>query len=392
MTPIEGAARFPTLEELRPASSPAADRNDLKLAARWLLEAQNPLIIVSKMGRTPTAVPSLAELAETLAARVLADGFRLNLPDRHPLYRGSLSSGTIPPDTDCVLIIDTVVPWIPGKSEPQSDARIIRIDLDPVETMTPIYDFPCDLAITADSAKAVPALLEEVRALMTQEQKRTCSQRLGALQQEGHERLTRQREAALRDGELGVLTPRWVTYQMGETLDAETAICHEMIDTSSLNRTVPGTLMGNGGSGLGWSAPGAIGVKVAAPDRPVVAAVGDGAWMFSNPQVTLWASRFHKAPVLFLVFNNRGYRTGTNTLQELHPDGYAVKARDFTGGWFDPTPEFAKEAAASGHYGEKVTETAEVGPALRRGLAAVEKEGTPAVLEFWLPKHITGEV
>ena len=118
---------------------------------------------------------------------------------------------------------------------------------------------------------------------------------------------------------------------------------------------------------------------------------GDGSWMFGNPQVVTWASKFHKAPVLFIISNNRGYSTGTTQVLRSYPEGYAAKAQDVTGGWFDPCPNYSGEAAASGAYGEKVTRPAEVGPAIRRGLKAV-KEGSPAVLDMWMPKHVTGEV
>jgi acetolactate synthase-1/2/3 large subunit len=113
--------------------------------------------------------------------------------------------------------------------------------------------------------------------------------------------------------------------------------------------------------------------------------------MFSNPQVCTWASAFHGAPVLFVVSNNRGYRTGTHEVVRAYPDGYSVRAGDFTGGVFDPAPQYAAEAAASGHFGEKVTDPEELPAAIERGLKATA-EGTPGVLEVWLPKHITGEV
>ena len=150
--------------------------------------------------------------------------------------------------------------------------------------------------------------------------------------------------------------------------------------------------MGTGGSSIGWAAPAAVGVKIAAGDRPVVACIGDGSWMFGNPQVTVWASAFHRAPVLFIVWNNRGYRTGTAEVVRTYPEGYAARAHDLTGGWFDPCPNYSGEAAASGAYGEKVTDPDEVGPALRRALAAIERDRIPAVLDMWMPKLVTGEV
>jgi acetolactate synthase-1/2/3 large subunit len=114
--------------------------------------------------------------------------------------------------------------------------------------------------------------------------------------------------------------------------------------------------------------------------------------MFGNPQVTVWASAFHKAPVLFIVWNNRGYRTGTAEVLRTYPEGYAAKERDLTGGWFDPCPNYAGEAAASGAHGEKVTDPGEVGPAIRRALEAIERDRVPAVLDMWMPKLVTGEV
>jgi acetolactate synthase-1/2/3 large subunit len=113
--------------------------------------------------------------------------------------------------------------------------------------------------------------------------------------------------------------------------------------------------------------------------------------MFGNPQVVTWASAFHQAPVLFIVSNNRGYSTGTTQILRSYPEGYAARSSDLTGGWFDPCPNYSGDAAASGAYGERVTDPDEVGPAIKRGLDAVAS-GTPAVLDMWLPKHVTGEV
>jgi acetolactate synthase-1/2/3 large subunit len=95
--------------------------------------------------------------------------------------------------------------------------------------------------------------------------------------------------------------------------------------------------------------------------------------------------------VLFIVFNNRGYRTGTTDIESVYPEGYAARSRDFTGGWFDPCPNYSGEAAASGCFGEKVTDPDEVGPAIQRGLDAT-RQGVPAVLDVWLPKLGTGDI
>src|SRR5919198_1058924 len=88
MTPIE-MARFPLVEHLRPAGTPAADRAELRQAAEWLLRAEHPLICVSRYGENAAGVPALQELAETAGARVMSDAFRMNLPGGHYLNRGA---------------------------------------------------------------------------------------------------------------------------------------------------------------------------------------------------------------------------------------------------------------------------------------------------------------
>jgi acetolactate synthase I/II/III large subunit len=391
MTPIEGA-RFPLIDQLQPARTPAADRDELRQAARWLLEAEHPLICVGRLGESTSAVAPFQQLAETLGARVMADPFRMSFPGHHPLHRGTPGIMSTPPDSDCVLVIETVVPWQPASFNPDRSTRVVRLGIDPIERMTPIYEFPSDLSITADPARAVPALLEEVRGLMTTEQRRRCEARAERYQREGRQRLADAIHAAETDRARGVISPQWLSHEIGQTLGPDTIITHELIDSSLFNRSRPGTLVGPGGSSIGWAAPAAIGVKVAAGDRPVVACIGDGSWMFANPQVTVWASAFHRAPVLFVVWNNRGYRTGTSEVLRSYPEGYAARERDLTGGWFDPCPNYSGEAAASGAYGEKVTDPKDVGPAIRRALDAIARDRVPAVLDMWMPKLVTGEV
>ena len=48
-----------------------------------------------------------------------------------------------------------------------------------------------------------------------------------------------------------------------------------------------------------------------------------------------------------MIYNNRGYRTGTHELLRAFPEGYAAKTMDLTGGWFDPCPDYSAEAAGS---------------------------------------------
>jgi acetolactate synthase-1/2/3 large subunit len=349
------------------------------------------VILTEYVGRDPLGFHALVELAETLGAQVTADGYRVNMPADHPLTVQGGPFGGPPPDVDCFLILDMLVPWPMAMYRPGANVRIITLAIDPIHRMTTIYEFPSDLAVSGDAGASIPLLLEQIRSQATAEQLERCRQRAERLQAEGRERRAATIKAAESERSKGHITPTWLSYQVGQTLDPDTIIVNELVNSSLFNRTRPGTQFNAGGSSLGWAGPAAVGAKVAAPDRQIVCCSGDGSWMFGNPQVVTWASRFHKAPVLFIISNNRGYSTGTTQVLRSYPEGYAARRQDVTGGWFDPCPNYSGEAAASGAYGEKVTDPDQVGPAIKRGLQAV-REGAPAVLDMWLPKHVTGEL
>ena len=123
---------------------------------------------------------------------------------------------------------------------------------------------------------------------------------------------------------------------------------------------------------------------MAAPDRDVIFASGDGYLMFGTPLPALWTASHYKAAFLTVVFVNRSYSTGTNGLRRTYPNGVAVRTENYEGGIFDPPPDFAKLAEAGNCYGETVREPEEVGPALKRGLEQVRR-GTPALIAAYLP-------
>ena len=142
-------------------STPAADPESLSRAAQWLIEADSPLILVAYAGRNPKAVASLVRLAEALAVPVVESRHRINFPSSHPLHLG-FSAARYLQQADCVLILDHDVPWVPAQGRPTAECRIIHMDIDPLKRDIPIWGFPVDLAIQADSSQAVAALAEEI--------------------------------------------------------------------------------------------------------------------------------------------------------------------------------------------------------------------------------------
>ena len=105
----------------------------------------------------------------------------------------------------------------------------------------------------------------------------------------------------------------------------------------------------------------ALGAKLAAPDKFVVATLGDGAYMFANPMVAHWVSDVHKLPILTIVFNNSLYGAVRGATMSMFKDGVAGE----DGGRFmadlSPSPAFEAAVKAQGGHGERVEKAA--GPA-----------------------------
>jgi benzoylformate decarboxylase len=130
-----------------------------------------------------------------------------------------------------------------------------------------------------------------------------------------------------------------------------------------------------GAGGIGMGLPRPIGIRVAHPDRPVVALVGDGSAMYSL--TALWTAAHHRLPVVWVVLNNRSYRTlKQNTLKSRGP---GAVGHDFVGADLDdPRTDFLAIAAGFGVDGERVEAAEGIGPAMRRAL----ESGAPRLIEI----------
>ncbi len=358
------------------------DEEHVRETARLLAEAENPMILVQKLGRRPEWVEQLVRFAEELAVPVHGSLHRMNFPQTHDLWE----AGPALCDVDVLLVIDYEVPWFPGVFGPSDFCKIIRVGPDPIESRLPVYEFPAHMRIQADSGPFLDRVLTHAQGLMDATARRKVDERRERLTEKGRAGRARKLEKAQAQATKSAPARLWLDYQLGQVLEPDDILVHEFADYTMMNRSVPGTSFMSGGSSLGWSGGAALGAKMAKPDRTVVNLVGDGGYIFSTPQAWLWAAQSLNAPFMTVIWNNRGYRTGTTNLKSQYPDGYAVKAEDYHGGFIDPPPNYSGEAAASGAYGEKVTTPEEVRPALERGLDAVKQDGVPSVIDVWLPR------
>jgi len=377
---------FPTLAQLAVPRAAALDRDAAREIAARLSAARNPCVVIGDAGRNPLFLPALVALCELLgmAAVNAPNSSHLGFPLDHPLY----ADAAVLREADVVLIIDAAVPWLPGANAPSTDAFVAVVGNDPIFGRIPTYEFAASLRATADPVQALAAVGCEL-----QPQMRAAAKTRAAARREAHARAaaTRAAEAERIASSVSAdtpINPLWASAQIARLIDDNSLLIEETTPRAGLRRFLrcrqPGSYLVNPGSAGGWAAGAALGAKLAAPEKDVIAVAGDGFYMFSSAIVALWAATQLRAPFLMVVYQNRSYSTGTVRLKDTYPDGYASRA-GFAGGYFDPPIDFAKEAEAAGACGENVRDPGELAAALARALAHT-RAGRPAVVALWMKR------
>jgi acetolactate synthase I/II/III large subunit len=388
MLPLPGAIRFPTLAQMGTTRPTSPDPQDARTVARWLVKSDNPVLFTARIGQDPRAVPEFIRLAELLAIPVTESSpisTRMNFPATHPLY----GVGPSAQDADVVLVVDDLTPYTPGVNGPGPDTKVVWVTPDPVNSRYKTMEYEADLWISCTPANFASSVYEEATRILDKTDLARVAARRSALEDRKRQMIVEEDTAAQRDGKLAQPTGRWVSYQLGCVIDPDAIILNDGLSNGDFVRTYarrsrPGSYLRTGSSAGGWGSGAAVGAKLAAPDRDVILASGDGFFMFGTPMAALWAARFHKAPFLSIIFVNGIYSTGTTLLRASYPDGFAARSNNYTGGSIDPVPDFAKLAETVNGYGENVTETAAVPEALKRGLDHV-RNGTPAIIAVRVP-------
>jgi acetolactate synthase-1/2/3 large subunit len=364
---VYGPADFP------PAFSPQGDSTALREAARLLAQAENPVILVKSMGRRPEAVASLVELAEKLAVPVASTDTYMNFPKRH--WARSVADIQ---NRDVILIIDHDIPWI--GIDPPRTTRIISMDADPVRLKQPLWGFPVHIPITCDSSKTIPLLTQMTEEFITARRKTVYAERRTALQAARKAFDGKRREEIDNAKTAFPLSPIWIRECVNRISDEETVLLWDIAAIGQGDRTPPGHVFSQYAANLGNSWPRAVGIKMAAPGKTVIASGGDGSAIFSNPEAVLWTARKYGAPVLFIVNNNNKYGAVESGLDAYGGARSCAGKAGFHGSDLSPSPDFAMIARAMGAFGEKVTEPDMLPGALQRALEAV-KSGQSAVLD-----------
>jgi acetolactate synthase-1/2/3 large subunit len=374
-----------------PAKLGAGDPDALDDVARRLVAARRPLVLTANSGRTVAGYHGLVRLAELLALPVVEWRNRANFPTAHPLHQGYDVTELVA-SADLILALDHDFPYIPTQVTPPAETTIVQVDLDPVKERIPLWSFPVDIPIRADTAHALDALAERAEQYLTDAHRLRISERRDELAAR-HDRLRDARDrTATQPGDADEITIPWLGKCIDQLRDIEPD-CVFVDETVTSNVTIweqvavtqPQSWFGSGGSGLGWGLGAAVGVKLALPDRPVISLVGDGSFVFGAPLAALWAAQVNAAPVMVVILNNACYNATKRPLVAAYPDGASVRTGQFVGVDLAPQPRYDLLAAVVGAYGERVERPADVLPALQRGLERV-RAGQTVILDVQLPR------
>lgn len=378
----------------RPIEPAALSRRAVREIATALAGARRPLLVTSFVGRNPNAVAPLTALCRRLGIGVLESvPNAMNFPHTDPLYQGNQwnhpRQNPVLAAADVILVVDSDVPWIPTVSRPADEARIFHIDVDPLKQQMPLWHIRAEGVFAADAETALDQLNDwfdahppetaavEARAGHYAELHAARQQALRSLEQPSAD------DAVTSE----YLISRLRTLAGDEALFVNEGISHyhTVFDHLALDR--PGAIFTSGGGSLGWNGGAAIGIKLAQPDRTVVALTGDGSYMFTVPSSVHWMARRYETPFLQIVFNNRGWKSPKLSTLAVHPDGYAARANHLDTS-FEPAPDYVGiAAAAGGAWGRQVKTAPEVDEALTEALRVVREEKRCAVLDVWLPHH-----
>jgi len=307
-------------------------------------------------------------------------------PTEHPLHLG-FDPHPFLETADVILVVESDVPWYPGFRRPSAECKVIHMGVDPLYASLPVRSFPRDLMIRADCAVAIPMLVEAL-ALHLRQAETLILQRFQRLQDMHRQQRAAWREEMERVRRESPLDPLWVSHCIDAVKDDDTLIFNEYdLAPTQVRFDKPGTFYGNpSAGGLGWGLGAAMGAKLGAPDKTVIATLGDGSYMFGNPTPCHYVSRALGIPTLTVIFNNQSWNAVRLANVRMYPDGWAAKSNYFPLSDLLPSPEYEVLVSASGGYGERVEEASKVRPALERALKVVREEGRQAVLNM-ICKH-----
>jgi len=378
----------PNIPKLVMPAAPAADLGSVREIAKMLVAAENPRINAGRVARSQKTIEQLVELAELVGAPVNTGGDRVNFPNRHPLA----GNGTGQPDL--ILSLEAAGGG-GGFGQNAANNRAKTINVSSLELLA-THNFningnppQADLLITADAEATLPALLEEVKKLITADRKRVVQERIAKHTQANEKARLEAKEVARFGWDSSPVSLARLAAELWPLIKNED---WSLVSPQGFVGGWPGRLWnmdkhyryigGQGAGGMGYGAPASVGAALANRKygRLSINIQTDGDMNYS-PGI-LWTAVHHKIPLLTIMHNNRGYHQEVMFVQQMCSERNRGIDRAHIGTTLrEPNIDYAKMAQAYGMYAEgPISDPKDLAPALKRGIEKVKK-GEPVMLD-----------
>ena len=387
---LEGEAEMNIVPSSKMHDSYRPDPKGIEEAVTLIMGAKEPMMMVGDRVSEDHANDLAVELAELLGFPVYQSrGAEVSFPTTHPQFFGNhtlrvTSSRKALEDVDLVLAIgmdamDELFYW--GDIILGENTKLIHIDPIPGRAGR---SEPTDVGIVSHCGLAIEELIRSLKPLITPELANEIDGRkIGVVAAAADQRKAFEDSVAAKWDN----NPMSPARMMSELADAipDNAI---VVDDSISNRATMrhyfqgqkrGDLRAFRGQSIGGGIGTTMGTAVANPDRPVFGIIGDGSAMMTIQG--LWTAANDNIPCIFVICNNGMYRVlkvnfdvyQREILQQKESSGENLPYSDF------PTPfDISAVATSMGVHGERITDPAEISPAVQRAVAS----GKPAVLDI----------
>jgi benzoylformate decarboxylase len=364
------------------ATTRPSDETIERLAAR-LLSAEKPVMIAGRELANHNIFEEAGELAKLLGTPVYQEPVPYNarFPSDHDACMGDLTRNQkkvreILQQYDLLLCLGAdllrMSPYSPVDPLPD-DMPVVHITERDWELGK---NYSTEFAIRADVKETLRALLPVLRAMRSSEQAGRAERRMSDLKSYNW---SSQRETARREASAvassNPIDPRFLMMSLVDALPENAIVVEEALTSApALASFLPmqdaNSFYGLASGGLGFGVPGAIGVSLAQPGRPVVAAIGDGSAMYGIQ--ALWTAAHLKLPITYVIINNRSYRIIKERLLASRKSARFV-AMDMN----DPPIDFVSVAKGLGLAARCVTDPGDIHLALREAI----RSGAPSLIE-----------
>ncbi|MEI6383666.1 MAG: thiamine pyrophosphate-dependent enzyme [Betaproteobacteria bacterium] len=348
-----------------------------------LLSAKNPVIISGKELSSKQAFLDAGELASLLGAAVFQESipYSATFLTSHPLYQGMLTRSqenvqkTLDP-FDLVLCLgaDLLRMSVYSPVDPlPHHLRVIHLSERSWELGK---NYKTELALQAHVGESLQALLPLLKSRIDTSYQEKASTRSKPLEQKNW---TVKRASLLKEtqSQSSAAPMSAATFIMHITsqLTPDVIVIEEALTSTQplpqlLHQHDQDSFFGLASGGLGFGIPGAVGISMAKPNRPIVAIVGDGSAMYGIQG--LWTAVHFKLPITYIIANNKGYRIIKERLVSMQGSDRFI-GMDMN----DPAIDFCQLAQSMGMKSVKVSDPIQLSSVLKAGI----ESGKPNLIE-----------